>query len=350
VGIDLTDVRAHALTLSLALRVSLVLQFPISKKWFAFLFLMLLYTYAYIRPLIRKNLGSASSATINWSAVYAAWLVSSLLYHFPPLEKLGFDIKADLSIALTIFLMSCVLLGSIVATLSFANKLPSRVGSRELLGIVVMNSMTLAMACSTYFSFCGSGVDSAVVPAPAPGAPDSSSVDSADEEQAVKRYVCGTLLRPLDVGAYSVYRPYVMYDETTEAISPVFTIWVTLFFLFVCNSASDMAAMRVYKNARRELRQRERLSRMSGNPSGADALEQEKSIGMQLPRSITALFENADSIKLASTPRGSDGPRTVVAGKKPKFLPMVRVESRVSCCALNRIEPKWTEMNRVEPN
>ncbi len=334
VGIDPTNVRAHALALSLALRATrFVRQFPISKKWFAFLFLMLLYTYAYIRPLIRKNLGSASSATINWSAVYAAWLVSSLLYHFPPLEKLGFDIKADLSIALTIFLMSCVLLGSIVSALSFFNKLPSRVGSRELLGIVVMNSMTLAMACSTYFSFCGSGVDSAVAP---------------DEGQAFKRYVCGTLLRPLDVGAYGVYRPYVMYDETTDVISPVFTIWVTLFFLFVCNSASDMAAMRVCKNARRELMRRERLSRMSGNQSGADALEQEKSIGMQLPRSITALFESADSIKLASTPRGSDGPGTVVAGKKPKFLPMVRVESRLSSLesrvslVLNRTELNLT--------
>ena len=169
-----------------------------------------------------------------------------------------------------------------------------------------------------------------------------------DEGQAFKRYVCGTLLRPLDVGAYGVYRPYVMYDETTDVISPVFTIWVTLFFLFVCNSASDMASMRVCKNARLELLRRERLSRMSGNPSGADALEQEKSIGMQLPRSITALFESADSIKLASTPRGSDGPRTVVAGKKPKFLPMVRVESRLSSLesrvslVLNRTELNLT--------
>jgi hypothetical protein len=185
-------------------------DFPINKKWFALLLLTLLFAYLYVRPLIRERLGSASSATINWSAVYAAWLVSSLLYHFPPLDKLGFDIKADLSIALTIFLMSCVPLGCMVGLLSFLNKLTS-VGSRELVGVVIMNSMTLAMACSTYFSFCGSGIGNMV----------TKGRDAHDDE--VKQYVCGKLLRPLDVGAYGFYRPYVMYDEATDVISPVFT-------------------------------------------------------------------------------------------------------------------------------
>lgn len=86
--------------------------------------------------------------------------------------------------------MSCVLLGSIVSALSVANKLAA-VGSRELVGIVVINSMTLAMACSTYFSFCGSGVDST-----------GSHSNMTDADDDVKQFVCGRLLRPLQVGAY----------------------------------------------------------------------------------------------------------------------------------------------------
>ena len=110
---------------------------------------------------------------------------------------------------------------------------------------------------------------------------------------------------------YGVYRPYVMYDENTHLISPVFTIWLTLFFLFVCNSASDYAAKRACSNARRE-----RLSGLSGNPSDADALEREKSIGMQIPRSITALF-HSNSFNMESKPCAKD-----VKVIKPKFLPM----------------------------
>lgn len=286
---------------------------PISKKWFALLFLTLLFCYVYLRPLIRQRLGSASSATINWSFVYAVWLVSSLFYHFPPLDKLGFDIKADVSISLTIFLMSCVVLGGILGALSFANQ--ARMSTREVIGIVVMNSMTLAMACSTYFSFCGA----------------EGILDRRAEVPAVKQYVCGGLLRPLDVQRYRSWQAYVMYDEKTNAISPVFTTWVTIFVLFLCNSASDYAAKVVCTNAWREMRRRRELGRASKGAEDGRSVGAENSFGMsmRIPRSIAALFGDlGDSF---GTPRGS---RAVA---KPKFLPMFPWYSGTSADLLNTL-------------
>lgn len=267
-------------------------QFPITKKWFALLLLTLLFAYFYLRPLIRQRLGSASSATINWSAVYAAWLVSSLLYHFPPLDKLGFDIKADVSISLAIFLMSCVVLGAILGALSFANEV--RMSTREMIGIVAINSMTLAMACSTYFSFCGA----------------EGILDRQADVPAVKQYVCSRLLRPLDVQRYRFWHAYVMYDETTNAISPVFTTWVTIFSLFLCNGASDSAAKAVCASAWREMRRARELGK--GLDSGR-AVGKEKSFGMsmRIPRSITALLGDI-----------GDTFATPASRAKPKFLPM----------------------------
>ena len=248
--------------------------------------------------------------------VYAAWLVSSLLYHFPPLDKLGFDIKADLSIALTIFMMSCVLLGAIVGVLSFANQLSS-VGSRELVGIVVLNSMTLAMACSTYFSFCGT----------------EGTFDRNGEVPGVKAYVCGRLLCPLDVRQYRFFQPYVMYDEKSGAISPVFTTWMTMFFLFLCNSASDFAAKAVCSNAWREMRRRERLSRSSMDLNDRSGIGTEKSIGMsmQIPRSITAFFGDLGDMS------GSRGNGASKVTAKPNFLPMFPWYSGTSADLLNTL-------------
>ncbi len=141
----------------------IVQKYHINKKWFYLYGFLMLFAYLYVRPLIRKRLGSASSAYINWNAVYAMWLCAAVFYHMPSFESLGFDIKADVSIILTIFLMSCALLGVLASTYGFLTSIravskrllyipPS---SKEIFSVVVLNSMNLALACSTYYSFCG---------------------------------------------------------------------------------------------------------------------------------------------------------------------------------------------------
>ena len=48
-----------------------------------------LFAYLYVRPLIRRRLGSASRAYINYSTIYICWLLLAVFYHLPSLESLG---------------------------------------------------------------------------------------------------------------------------------------------------------------------------------------------------------------------------------------------------------------------
>ncbi len=120
--------------------------------------MLCLFAYLYMRPLIRTNLGSAqrcarrpprrrtttrrhaaaagtstASATthppsrlpntinttapplsspparsgqINYYTLYIGWLCTAVFYHLPSLEALGIDVKADLSLALSVFFSS----------------------------------------------------------------------------------------------------------------------------------------------------------------------------------------------------------------------------------------------------
>lgn len=71
--------------------------------------------------------------------------------------------RADISLLLTIFLLSLVILGLLQALYDGAVlfKLidpwlhPASGSARQAWSIVVLNSATLALACSTYYSFCG---------------------------------------------------------------------------------------------------------------------------------------------------------------------------------------------------
>jgi len=246
----------------------IVQRYHINKKWFYLYGFMSMFAYLYVRPLIRKRLGSASGAYINWSTVYAVWLCAAVFYHLPSLESMGFDIKADVSILLNIFMLSCVLLGMIVVcygvlfsfrtvSTKFLYIPPS---SKEMFSIVVLNSLTLALACSTYYSFCG---NAAIVGEQRDG--------RLSGEDAVRRYVCMDVLKPLPARRHSAYGSWMIYgDMSVEeetglgdalvqredqnymkngVISPVFTTWLTLFALIICNSLADFASAYCVKSA-----------------------------------------------------------------------------------------------------
>lgn len=237
----------------------IVQKYHINKKWFYLYGIMTLFAYLYVRPLIRKRLGSASTAYINWNTMYAVWLCSAVFYHMPSFESLGFDIKADVSIMLTTFLMSCALLGSLAGTYGFVTSLRSvskrllyvPPSSKEMFGVVVMNSMSLALACSTYYSFCGNS-------------PGNGNM-SYNPDDAVRNYICRDVLKPLSPHKHKIFSGWVLYgglDSSNETlidtndghvlethallkgyISPVFTTWLTMFLLFICNSSADFAAV-----------------------------------------------------------------------------------------------------------
>jgi hypothetical protein len=81
-------------------------RFVLNQKWWLTYAGVLSAAYLYLRPLIRRRLGSAEQGYINFYSVYIAWLCSAVFLHLPSVGRLGVDFKADLSILLTTFLVS----------------------------------------------------------------------------------------------------------------------------------------------------------------------------------------------------------------------------------------------------
>ena len=51
---------------------------------------------------------------INFYAVYIGWLVAAVFLHLPSFKSLGFDVRTDVSMLLTIFLLSALVRPSFV--------------------------------------------------------------------------------------------------------------------------------------------------------------------------------------------------------------------------------------------
>ena len=45
---------------------------------------------------------------INFYAVYIGWLVAAVFLHLPSFKSLGFDVRTDVSMLLTVFLLSAL--------------------------------------------------------------------------------------------------------------------------------------------------------------------------------------------------------------------------------------------------
>ncbi|KFM24479.1 hypothetical protein F751_3197 [Auxenochlorella protothecoides] len=90
-------------------------RFNLNRRWYYLFGATCLFAYLYVRPQINLRLGSAAGAQISWSSLYILWLCSAVFYHLPSLDSLGIDLRADLSILLTTFLLSLAVLGAAAA-------------------------------------------------------------------------------------------------------------------------------------------------------------------------------------------------------------------------------------------
>lgn len=179
------------------------------------------------------------------------------------METLGIDIKADISLLLTVFGSSfavrlavqqhphvqpptqalgalhmlhsaCVALGILQPRLvNPTSPLNQRIS------MLILNSACLALACSTYYGFCGNHAD-----------PDATA-------GGLKRIVCSsTAWHHTGRGVHPL--PWMLFGETPRptnatmtstaaqppsgAVSPVMVMWFTMFAMFVVNCAADYAA------------------------------------------------------------------------------------------------------------
>jgi hypothetical protein len=276
---------------------SVAARFHLARKYSILFGGTLLFAYLYVRPTIRRRLGSASRGYLNYSTLYALWLVAAVAYHLPSLDRLGVDVRADLTVLLAAFAASLAVVGGGAAAAGAGAALralpprPRAAGAAPVTA-AVLSAWNLALACSTYYSFCGNA--DAAGAGPAGGAPDP-----------VRAAVCGRWLRPLPAARHPAYARWVLYGEAPvgaggaagppcagsatataaacaaaapgAAISPVLTMWFTLAAVMAASWAASAAADAAVAGAlsaeaRRGLRaaaRRERRRRSSALPPGA---------------------------------------------------------------------------------
>ncbi|GLI59475.1 hypothetical protein VaNZ11_001358 [Volvox africanus] len=198
----------------------------LNRKWLLLYGILCIFAYLYARPFIRVGLGSAKRGYINFSALYIVWLCSAVFYHLPSLEQLGLDIRADVSMLIVAFMSSLVALSLLAGLHTAAVSLrlvprranlpavasagvgsspgagargpPGYAGSglREMWILLLLNSMIIAVACSTYYSFCGNG---------------TLVVD--ESTPAFKVAVCAKWLHPILTADYPRFASWMLYGE-----------------------------------------------------------------------------------------------------------------------------------------
>ncbi|KAK9835056.1 hypothetical protein WJX81_007542 [Elliptochloris bilobata] len=264
-------------------------RYALNKKWYYLYGATCFFAYLYIRPLIRRGLGSASAGYINFYAVYIGWLCSAVFLHLPSFQALGIDIRTDLSVLLTIFLLSLLVLGALHACHLLAVGVGAAApggargaaGRKEALSLILLNSMSLSVACSTYYSFCGNAAATlAEGGAPAAGAA-GRAIDGG-----LRAALCRKWLHPIGMREHPAFSSWVIYGEgaaeaagacgagnatcgltgllavdvpldgrgptaipAAETMSPVFTLWITLVAMYLVNSAVEYSAARVLQAA-----------------------------------------------------------------------------------------------------
>ncbi|KAL3147784.1 hypothetical protein ABBQ32_002515 [Trebouxia sp. C0010 RCD-2024] len=239
-------------------------KYALNRKWFYLYGAIIFFAYLYIRPLIRRRLGSASEGYINYYSVYLFWLGSAVFVHLPSFQSMGIDVKADISMLLTVFLLSLLILGALHAIHAVAVffKLMSPAlyspgaGRKGMYTLVILNSLNLAVACSTYYSFCGN-------------AGLKQKDGSAGEFRAA---MCNKWLHPVAIRDHPAFASWVLYGEgaglgttqtkgpqilnidipfdglglisipASETISPVFTMWITLVAMYTVHCWADYQA------------------------------------------------------------------------------------------------------------
>ncbi|KAK9862826.1 hypothetical protein WJX84_007158 [Apatococcus fuscideae] len=243
-------------------------RYEINRKWFYLYGATCFFAYLYLRPLIQRQLGSASRGFINYSSVYILWLCGAVFLHLPSFESLGIDFKADVSVFLAVFLLSLSSLAALhgLHSLAAMSKLITPrlllpdAKHRQMVSVILLNSLSLAVACSTYYSYCGNAAGQKGL---------SSSANDA------KAAICGKWLHPVRSQSHPSFQKWMIYGEgswssnraevgnsslsmlnidipldgiglvgmpAAEAISPVFTLWITLVVMYLVNSAADFSA------------------------------------------------------------------------------------------------------------
>ncbi|CAM6089158.1 unnamed protein product [Calypogeia fissa] len=227
-------------------------------KWWSIYGFLLGFFYFFSSPFLGRTIQPSYS---NFSRWYVAWLLIAAVYHLPSFHTMGVDIRMNLSLFLTLFLASVLALLAfhfIFLGLWYIGLAARLAGRRPELPIILQNSTVLSIACCVFYSHCG---NTAALKAKARslGRTWSSSLLFEDaiawnlttlnfgwpQMHQAKEQVCNNWLGPVGSARdYPVFSKWVLYGEmvcnencveSSDNISPVYSLWATFIGLYVAN-------------------------------------------------------------------------------------------------------------------
>jgi len=253
-------------------------------RWLLFWAAVGAVVFVYLHTDIRHTLGSARQGRLNYRTLYTVWLVAAVLYHVPTLSALGIDIRSDVSLLLTVFIVTFALSGAVeglrqllVAVGAYPASyqvLPKGASWKSVATVLVVNSAIAAFACSSFYSFCG---EHAALHGPASWASGSTLVGkfALGLRSASKSVICDTMVHRVGVPEeYPAFSGLLLYSDPspgggvgpndtctgvegggchgeestgpsgeagTPQIAPVLVLWISLVMMGIVNHIADVA-------------------------------------------------------------------------------------------------------------
>lgn len=218
-------------------------------KWWSIYGFLLGFFYFFSSPFLGSTIQPSYS---NFSRWYVGWLLIAAVYHLPSFQSMGVDIRMNLSLFLTLFVASVLVLVLFHVAflglwyLGFAARLA---GKRPEILTILQNSAVLSIACCAFYSHCGNQ---------APAQPGIFQRQRSMFEDLpkwfaglqnmhhAKEQMCTEWLGPVGTAAdYPVFSKWALYGELvcndgcvggpTDIISPVYSLWATFIGLYVAN-------------------------------------------------------------------------------------------------------------------
>ncbi|EFJ24167.1 hypothetical protein SELMODRAFT_102099 [Selaginella moellendorffii] len=234
---------------------TLIHRFDNNIKWWSIYAFLLGFFYFFSSPFLVRTIEPSYSNFNRW---YVLWLLVAAVYHLPSFQSMGVDIRMNLSLFLTLFMASVLILVLFHISylgLWYLGLVARLAGNRPEILTILQNSTVLSIACCVFYSHCGNRgpkgkplgrqLSSTVLFENLLHSNLTKWINNWPPMHEVKEQVCHNWLGPVGSAAdYPVFSKWVVYGEmvchdacvkTSENISPIFSLWATFIGLYIAN-------------------------------------------------------------------------------------------------------------------
>uniref|UniRef100_A0A7N0VJ42 Calcineurin-like phosphoesterase domain-containing protein n=2 Tax=Kalanchoe fedtschenkoi TaxID=63787 RepID=A0A7N0VJ42_KALFE len=233
---------------------TLVQKLDNNVKWWSMYACLLGFFYFFSSPFIGKTIKPSYS---NFSRWYIAWIFVAALYHLPSFQSMGLDMRMNLSLFLSIYVLSILFILAfhiIFYGLWYIGIVARVAGKRPEILTILQNCAVLSIACCVFYSHCG---NRAALSDGHFEQKNSSWFAFLKKEERntwlakfirmneLKDHVCSSWFAPVGSATdYPFLSKWVIYGElacngpcpaSSNEISPIYSLWATFIGLYMAN-------------------------------------------------------------------------------------------------------------------